>query len=104
MVPETNLPADYSVVFDHHTAADSRLRRNHNALADVAVVADVDHVVELRAAPDARATERRAIDAGVRAELNVVFDHNGSDLWKLVIAVIVPHVTKTVRTEASSSM
>src|SRR6188474_3366449 len=60
VIAESHLSANHGVVFDHDTAADSRLRRNHDALANVAVVPDVDHVVELRSTPDACAAQRRA--------------------------------------------
>ena len=35
-------------------------------------------------------------DHGVRADLNVVFDHHCSDLRKLLVSEIVAHVTKTI--------
>src|SRR6185295_18762029 len=64
----------------------------------------MDHVVELRTAPDSRAAERRAIHARVRANLNVVFDHHRPDLRKLLVSEIVTHVTKTTRTETNTRM
>src|SRR5689334_7026947 len=59
----------------------------------------MDHVVELGAAPDARTTQRRPIDTTVRANLDVVFNHDRSDLRKLLVSEIVTHVTKSICTE-----
>jgi hypothetical protein len=44
-------------------------------LADLDVVADLDQVVDLRAPSDARRACGRAVDAGVRADLDVVAEH-----------------------------
>ena len=88
VIAKTNLSADNHVVLDHDTAANARLRRDDDAFADVAVVAHMDHVVEFRAAADAR-VQRGAIDAGVRAHFDVVFDHDRSDLRKLLITEFV---------------
>jgi hypothetical protein len=102
VIPKTNLSADHRVVFDHDAAADPRLRRNHDAFADVAVVTDVNHVVELRTASDARATQCGAIDASVRAELNILFDHDRADLRKFLVAVIVANISKAIGSEANA--
>ena len=50
------------------------------ALADVAVVADVDVGVELRAAPDARRRERARVDGAERADVDVVLDDDAAEL------------------------
>ena len=49
-------------------------------LADAAVVPDLHEIVDLRAGADARAARLRAVDARVRADLDVVFEHHVSDL------------------------
>ena len=46
---------------------------------------DLYEVVDLRAAADARLTERRPVHADVCAELDVVLDHHDSDLRHLVV-------------------
>ena len=89
---------------DHDAAADSRLRGDNDALADVTVMTNVDHVVELRATSDARASERRAIDAGVSADFDVVFDHHSSDLWKLLIAEFVTNVTEAIGADTDAGV
>src|SRR5438067_2828405 len=47
VIAEANLTADHAIIFDGNAAADPRLRGDHHALANVAVVTDVHHVVEL---------------------------------------------------------
>src|SRR5262249_30968842 len=65
----------------HRTSARKPGERRHDGVfADLDVVADLNQVVELRAAPDARAAEARAVDAAVRADLRVVFDHDAAHL------------------------
>jgi hypothetical protein len=64
----------------------------------------MDHVVEFRAAAYSSLAQRGAIDAGVRAELDVVFDNNRPNLRKLVITQIAAHVTKTIRANANTGM
>src|SRR5712691_5868164 len=60
VIAKADLSANHAIVFDRHAAADTGLRRDHNPLANVAVVADVDHVVDLSASANARAAQRRA--------------------------------------------
>src|SRR5689334_7343682 len=96
VIAETDLPANHRLVFNHDAAADAGLRGNHDPFPDVAVVTDVHDVVEFRAASDARAAECGAVYAGVRAEFDVVLNYYRADLRKLLVAVIVAHVTKTV--------
>src|SRR5438270_1883873 len=47
MITESDLPANHAIVFDCDAATDSRLRGDDDALADIAVVPDVNHVIEL---------------------------------------------------------
>src|SRR5438477_10724938 len=74
VIAEPDLPANHAIIFNRHAAADAGLRSNHNSLAKVAVMTDVDQVVDLRAPADPRAAQSRAIDAGVRAQLNIIFN------------------------------
>src|SRR6266404_295847 len=82
VIAESHLPADHHVVFNNYAAADSGLGGNHHPFADIAVMAHVDHVVDLRATSNSCLSQGRAIDAGVRSELNVVFNDDCSPLWK----------------------
>src|SRR5712692_8816581 len=76
VIAKADLPADDAVIFDRDAAADAGLRGDDDPLADVAVVTHVDHIVDLGAASDARATKRRAIYTSVHPQFNVVFDYD----------------------------
>ena len=64
-------------------AGDAGERDEDDVFADVAVVADVDEVVDLGSAADAGLLERAAVDGGVGADFDVVFDEEGSLLREL---------------------
>lgn len=49
-------------------------------LADTAVVSDLHEIVDLRAGADSRAAGLGAIDACVRTNLHIVFQHDVADL------------------------
>src|SRR5258707_9381204 len=69
VIAKANLSTNHSVVFNHHSAANTRLSSDHHALTNVAVVTHVNHVVQFGAAADTSATESRAIHARVGSEL-----------------------------------
>src|SRR6266567_2006479 len=96
VIAEADLPANHAIIFNRHAAADAGLCCNHHPLANVAVMTYMNQVVDLRAFADSRATQSRAIDAGVRAQLNIVFNDNRADLRKLVIAHVAAHVPKPI--------
>jgi hypothetical protein len=52
--------------------------------SDFHVVRDVHEVVDLRPGPDCGSAEGPAIDAGVRADLHVVFDYDCPEVRKLL--------------------
>ena len=51
LIADADLSANDSVILDDHSARESCLRGNDHVPANAAVVADVDHVVELCALP-----------------------------------------------------
>ena len=104
VIAKPNLAANDGVVFDHDTAANPRLRCDHNALADIAVVPHVHHVVELRSATYARAAKRRAVNTRMRANLNIIFNDDSPDLRKLLIAEVMTNITKTICANAHTRM
>src|SRR6185436_9978899 len=102
--PKTDLPADHAIVFDGDAAADSGLGRNDYALPDVTVVANVHHVVQLRAAADSRASQRGAIDAGLSAQFDLVFNYHRADLGKLVMTLLIANIAETIGADHDSGM
>jgi len=104
VIPKPDLASNYTIVIDKYTPTNPRLRRNHDALANIAVMAHVDHVVELRPATNPRTPKRRTVDTRVRTNLDIVFNHNRPNLRKLLITQIVSHVTKPIRTNTNTRM
>src|SRR4030095_2479664 len=85
----SDLPGDDAALADLG-AAGKACERSHNGLfADLNVVAELDQVVELRAAPDARFAEARAVYATICAEFHLVFDDDASDLQELELAALL---------------
>ena len=74
VVVDAALPRHPHVVADDRAAGDSRLCGQKNAPPDRDAMGDVNEIVDLRARFDARFTDRRAIDRGIGANLDVVFD------------------------------
>ena len=72
--------------------------------ADAAVVADVDHVVELGAFPDRRHAQRRAIHARVRANLHTIAQFHASNLRKGFVSAVREHKTKAIGPDHASGM
>src|SRR5437016_6080475 len=104
VVAESDLTANHAVVFNRHAAADSGLRRDHHPLSNVAVMTDMNHIIEFRAASDSRSSQRAAIDAGVRAQLNIIFNDDRADLWKVVIAQVAAHVPEPIGADDYTGM
>src|SRR5262249_6672473 len=82
---------------EHGAPRDPRLRHDQAVATHHATVRDHHQIVELAAAPDARAAEPRAIDGRVRADLDVVLEHHVADLRHLlVLAALVELVAEAV--------
>ncbi len=79
---DTDLAAKDGTILDDAGAGDTGLGGDDDVAADDAVVADMDEVVDLGAAADAGLAERAAVDGGIRADVDVVFDGEGSLLWE----------------------
>src|SRR5215470_6795716 len=67
VITESDLPTNHSIVFNHNATTNSGLRRDDYTLSYVAVVTDVNHIIDLRSAPNARAAKRSAVHASMRS-------------------------------------
>src|SRR5436190_8004677 len=77
------LSGEHRIIPDLGRSCDSYLRHDQAVLADAHVVADLHLIVDLRSFADDGLAERRAIDAAVRANLDVVLDARDADLRDL---------------------
>lgn len=100
LVSYADLAADHRVVAYRDAAREACLRCDHNVVADLAVVADMNLVIEFYAVADPSHAESRAIDATIRADLDIVAHLNRADLGKLdVPALLVEREPETVRAD-----
>lgn len=84
-VAHADLAADDGVGLDDAAAAHAGLGGDDDVIFDAAVVADVDHVVELDAVAEFGDAEGGAVDGGVGANFAVVTEFDGADLGELLI-------------------
>ena len=104
--PMLTWPSDDGAVANGGGAGDSGAHDEDDVFAYVAVVADVDEIVDFCSAAAAGLLEGAAIDGGVCADFNVVFDEEGSLLGELGVGAGggVAHVAEAVRTEDCAGM
>src|SRR5262245_43595726 len=66
VIAKADLTSNHAVIFNCHAAADSGLGGDDHALADIAVVSDVNHVVEFGSPANARPAQSTSVDRRVR--------------------------------------
>jgi hypothetical protein len=66
---------------------------------DVAVVADLDLIVELDAILDHRVIGGAAVDRGIGTDLYIVADEHAADLRNLVPASVLPREPEAIGTD-----
>ena len=101
---ETGLPTYHDMFAKHARTGQARLRGNHGVRANLAVVADVDQIVQLHAFSDARIIERAAVDRGVCADFDVVANFHNSGLRKFPVFSVTRSIPKTVRANDRAGM
>ena len=65
---------------------------------------DVDQIVELGAIADRGDAQSRAIDAGIRADLDIIADLDAADLREFFVMVAGAHESKSVRAQHAAGM
>src|SRR5690606_1787658 len=83
MIADARPAADQHAVFDHRRARHAGQARDGYVFSDAHVVTDLAEVVDFRAFADDGGAELRAIDAGVRPNLDVVFKHDIAEMRNL---------------------
>ncbi len=86
---DADLPGQHDVVFDARCCRRCRpAPRSSTRSPTRDAVRDLHQVVDLGAGADARLADRRTIDRRVRADLDVVFDHDGGVLRDLEVRAV----------------
>ena len=80
VIGETGLPSELAPFADSDGARHARLRGHARKLADLAVVANLDEIVEFDPAPKNRRAHRRSVDRRIRANFDIVLDHHAAHL------------------------
>src|SRR5579859_2750770 len=106
MFADADLSADDNVIFYGYAAGKSSLSGDNHVLAELAVVADMNQVVDLRAATNARRLQRAAIDGCVCPDLHVIADFKFADLRKFLVppALGIANIPKSVAAENRTRM
>src|SRR5580700_7590887 len=106
MFADADLAAQHDVIFNHDAAGKTGLRRDHHILAEPAVVADVDQVVDLRSPPDPCFVQRSSVDGRVGSDLDIVLDHKPAPLRKFFVASTlgITHVSEAIAAEYRARM
>ena len=79
MVWKTGLTANYGAVADLGTASQANLGHNKTVGSDRHIVADLDQVIQFGTSTNPGLSQRAAIDAGTRPDLDIILDHYTSD-------------------------
>ena len=106
MVANTDLPSHNHIVFHDNTAGEPGLRCNDNIFTHLAVVSNVDQVIDLRPATDASGIQSPSINRRIRSDLYIILDLQCANLGKLLIASggRIRHIAKAIAAQHSSGM
>src|SRR5262249_10464733 len=86
------------------TARESRLRSYDHMAPDAAIVAHMNHVIELRALADRGRAQRGAVDARIRPDFDEIADLDPPDLRKFVPALVFHHVAESISADYCSGV
>ena len=104
VLADADLTADEALRANCRTAGDTCLRGDDRVLADFNVVGNLDQVIKLHAAANDGRFERSPIDAGVRADFDIIFDDHLSYLWKFNARDAVFNETESIGADNSAGV
>ena len=104
MAGKTTLAGDRDVIAKLGGAGDPDLRNEQAMFTDLHVVPDLDEIIDLCPLAYYGFTESGTIDRSSRADLDVVFDPNNSDLRDLVMFAVVSREAVTVGADDNAAM
>ena len=106
MLANPDLPPEYRSILDDYAAGKAGLRGDNDILADLAIVPDVNQVIDLRSAPDSGLIEGAAIDGRIRPNFHIIFNDQLSNLRKLLVMarLAIAYVTEAIATQHRPGM
>ena len=96
---EACLAANDNIFAKRARAGESDLGGNHGMLADFAIVADVNEIIQLYAGGNPGVCEGAAIDGGIGTNFHVVANLDNSGLGKFPMLTFAEGISKTVGTD-----
>src|SRR4249920_494239 len=96
MIDDPRLPSDGHMFANLGTSGDTRLGCDYRMLPDIHIVGDLHEIVDLGAAAYHRSAQSRTIDGCICTNLNVIFDHDNTDLWNLDTTLAAAGIAETV--------
>src|SRR5207247_263846 len=94
---DANLPRHRDALANAGAARDSSLRHDHRMFSDDHVVRNLHEIVDLHALLNPRPAKTRAINCGVRADLNIIVDLNNPELLNFFVLAIYHLKSETIR-------
>jgi hypothetical protein len=106
VLANADLSAQDHVVLHHDAAGKAGLGCYYDVFANLAVVADVDQIVDFRAAANARDFERATINGGIGADFDIIFNLETAYLGKFFVSagLLVAHVTEAIAAQDRSGV
>ena len=104
VVGDTHLPRQHRPVADRARARNADLRHQDDVFSYIAVMADLNQVVDLAAPPDDGLAESRTVDGAIGADLDVLLDAQPSYLGNLAVRRAVERVAEAIGTEHRARM
>src|SRR4051794_23105494 len=83
----SGLPADDRIIANHDATGKAGLRCDHHVLTYVAIVSDVNQVIEFSTFTEFGGTERCSINTRIRTNFDVITDLHRADLRKFFVAI-----------------
>src|SRR5262245_4629274 len=104
MTDDADLSPHHNSFADARAARNARLRDDHGILSDDDVVRDLHEIVDLHALLNPCSAKTRAIDSGVRADLDIVVNLDNPELLNFLLASFDHFETKPIRTDNSAAV
>ena len=104
VVGNSNPAAHLDIVPDRDRAGNPGVGRHHAMTADLAIVPDLDKIIDFGALADHGIADRAAVDRRVRDDLDVVLDDDPADLRNFSIAGRAAQKAKAILSDAHARM